>query len=276
LIERITSQNNTAVKEFIKLLDNRKYRLEQGFSTVEGKRIIEDCYNNDVAIRCVFIEEGKQEKFNNFINSLSEIGIKVYIISENINSKLSTTKNSQGIYAIIKQRDNLGAIDAEKFIDNEENFLILSKINDPNNMGVIIRSAVAFGFTNIIVDSFCVDVYNPKVIRGTMGNIFKVNLFVLDDTKEFINNINNKNYTTIATTLGGNSKNLGSCKINEPLAIIIGNEANGLDSDIMDISNEKVMIPMNKTVESLNVATATSILMWEVFKNSYKGDSMYG
>lgn len=265
--EYITSLNNTAVKEFIKLLDNKKYRNEKKLISLEGKRLIDDCVKSNTSIKSIFICDNKLDKFNNFINSLNNIDIeKLYVISDNIDKKMSNTKTSQGIYAVVDSSDIFSSEDVFNKIEKKENFLILSKISDPNNMGTIIRSAVSFGFYNIILDNCCVDILNSKVIRGSMGTVFKVNLFVSDNLSLIIKKMNEINYSTLATCLTSDSEDLTRIKINSPVSIIMGNEANGLDEELIEISSQKVIIPMKGEVESLNVSVATSILMWEMFK----------
>ncbi|MGL5972311.1 MAG: TrmH family RNA methyltransferase, partial [Oscillospiraceae bacterium] len=222
--EEISSINNSCVKEFIKLLDNKNYRNEKSLVPIEGFRVLKDCLENNLNIRSVFIEKEKTNKFNDFIKFLPS-DTKIYTISERISDKMSKTKNTQGLFAIIEKPNKS---DFNTQIKNKCNFLIMISIKDPNNMGLIIRTAVAFGFKSIILDKFCVDVYNEKVIRGSMGNVFKINFYISENAKDDIIRLNDEDYMTVATVLNEDSVNLNTIDMkNRPVAVIMGNEADG-------------------------------------------------
>ena len=139
--------------------------------------------------------------------------------------------------------------------------IVLDNIQDPGNLGTIIRSSVAFNFDTIVLSKDTVDVYNSKVIRATQGMLFKVNI-IIADLEEFINNINSE-YKIIGTNVV-NGKKIKDFKNVEKFAIIMGNEGQGVSSKVAQLCHENIYIPMNKNCESLNVGVAASIIMYEL------------
>ena len=150
-----------------------------------------------------------------------------------------------------------------KFLEAKEiggDIIVLDNIQDPGNLGTIIRSAVAFNFKNIILSNDSVDLYNPKVIRSTEGMLFNVNV-IRTDIIEFLNNLDRK-YVKLTTSVT-NGEDIRNIKFNK-VALVIGNEGNGVSKEIDSICDKKVYIKMNSNCESLNAGVASSILMYEV------------
>ena len=168
--------------------------------------------------------------------------------------KLSNLSNPPKILAIAKKIE-------EREITG--NVLVLDDIQDPGNLGTIIRSAVSFGIDTIVASKNTVDVYNSKVIRATEGMLFKIN-YLKSDLLSFING-NKDNYTFITTDVSSGN-DINDIKIDKPYALIMGNEGSGVRKEISDEIDNKVHIKMNPVCESLNVSIATSILLYELYK----------
>ena len=143
--------------------------------------------------------------------------------------------------------------------------MILEDIQDPGNLGTIIRSSVAFNVDTLVLSSNTVDLYNPKVIRATQGMIFKLNIIIENNLEELIKNLKQNNYT-IYTTNVKNGNSLKTIEKKDKLAIIMGNEGNGVSDKLNLLADEYLYIDMNKNCESLNVAVATSIILYELDK----------
>ena len=141
--------------------------------------------------------------------------------------------------------------------------LILDNIQDPGNLGTIIRSSVAFDIDTIVLSPNTVDIYNPKVIRSTQGMIFYTNIITLE-LKEFINEIKTKNYTIFGTNVR-NGKNIKEITLPEKFALVLGNEGQGVSKEIESLCDDNIYIKMSSKCESLNVSVATSILLYEVY-----------
>ena len=242
--EIISSRTNELVKK-IKKLSERKYRTEFGEYVAEGKRWVTDasriCPQNIVAV--VRAQSCDYEGAN-------------YILSDSLFAEISDTQNSQGILAIMKIPEAASDFGSDRL-------LLLDRIRDPGNMGTIIRTAVAAGYTDIIAES-CVDVFNPKVIRSSMTGILSANIFYDSD----ISAIKAIGYKLIAADITG--ENVFTSKIpSGKICLVIGNEANGISGEIMSACDCKVSIPMEKGIESLNAAVSAGILMYELkFKNN--------
>ena len=230
--------NNDKVKLWQKLKD-KKYRDIYKLFLVEGDHLVNEALKHNIVKEIITID--KDSKYN----------IDTYYVNDKIMKLLSnqvTSSNVIGVCSLLEGKD----------IDG--NILVLDNIQDPGNLGTIIRSASAFNFKNIILSNDTVDVYNPKVIRATEGMIFNINV-IRTDIIDFLNNLDKK-YIKITTDVnnGEDIRNIDSNNI----VLVIGNEGNGVRKEVSDICDKKVYIKMNSNTESLNAAVAGSILMYEV------------
>lgn len=233
----ITSINNNKIVEVSKL-NNKKYRKLNKLFLVEGEHLVEEAYNNGLLKEVYSLYE------TNYPNN--------YVVTENVMRKISNLDSIPSIVGVVKMMD-------EKDIGNK--LLILDNIQDPGNLGTIIRSSVAFNIDTIVLSSDTVDVYNSKVIRATEGMLFSINI-VIKDLIPFILDIK-KEYKIYGTNVV-NGKELKSIEKCEKYAIIMGNEGKGLKKEIEDLCDENIYIKMNKKCESLNVGVATSIILYEL------------
>ena len=237
----ITSINNQTIKELDKL-KQKKYRdLEQKF-LIEGEHLVEEAEKSGVLEKIILLE-------NNEYHSNLE---KIYV-SKNVMKKLSSLDTPPNIIGVCKMlsKKELG-----------KKVLLLDDIQDPGNLGTIIRSSVAFNVDSIVMSLNTVDLYNPKVIRSTQGMIFKINL-IKDDLGQVIEKLKSKNIPIYTTNVNGgeNIKNINST---DSYGLIMGNEGNGVKDKISTLADRKIYIPMNSKVESLNVSVAASILLYEL------------
>ncbi|MCH5166500.1 MAG: RNA methyltransferase [Erysipelotrichales bacterium] len=231
----IESVNNEKIKNYSKL-NQKKFRDETHLFIVEGEHLVDEAKKNDLLVE-VFSLDGS-------------IGIQV---SLNVMKKLSSLANVPNVIGIAKMKH-------DKKI--EGNVLILDNIQDPGNLGTIIRSAVAFGIDTIIASNNTVDVYNTKVLRGSEGMFFHLN-YIIDDLNNVLSNL--KGYEILTTNVK-NGEDIANLDINKPYALIVGNEGAGVSQKIASYANKTLYIPMNDVCESLNVAIATSIILYEINK----------
>lgn len=237
----ITSINNQTIKELDKL-KQKKYRdLEQKF-LIEGEHLVEEAEKSGVLEKIILLE-----------NSEYHSNLEKIYVSKNVMKKLSSLDTPPNIIGVCKMlsRKELG-----------KKVLLLDDIQDPGNLGTIIRSSVAFNVDSIVMSLNTVDLYNPKVIRSTQGMIFKIN-FIKDDLGQVIKNLKSKNIPIYTTNVNGgeNIKNINST---DSYGLIMGNEGNGVKDEISTLADRKIYIPMNSKVESLNVSVAASILLYEL------------
>ena len=233
---KITSLNNDKVKYWTSL-KLKKNRDNAKCFLIEGDQLIDEAQKRGLVLAKISTTDPTAD----------------YLVTKEIMAKISNQLSISNNAALVK------------FIPSQEiigNVIILDNIQDPGNLGTLIRSAVAFDFPNIILSETSVDLYNPKVIRATEGMIFNVNV-VRTNINTAIRNLKNKGYTIISTDVssGNNIKEI----TNKNIAIILGNEGSGVNPELKNISDYLVNINMNKSCESLNVGVAGSILMYEVY-----------
>lgn len=236
-----TSINNSKIKE-LKKLQNKKYRDETNMFLVETKHLVKEAYDSGYLDELLVLE-----------GSTFSLDVKTNYISENVLKYLSLMPSPSEVIGICKKIE-------EKLNGNK--ILILDDIQDPGNLGTIIRSSVAFGVSTIVLSKGCADVYSDKVIRASQGMIFKVNI-IRSDIKEVVNKLKAEDYKILGTKVDG-GKEIKSVSKSEKFAIIMGNEGNGVSKEVLDLCDEYIYIPMNRNCESLNVGVATSIILYEL------------
>lgn len=238
----ITSLNNPTIKEISKL-KNKKYRDLTNTYLVEGDHLVEEAYKNNLLTKIILLED-----------TICNYDIEKIYITKEVMKKLTELDTPNKIIGIVKKNTPLP-------IGNK--ILILDNIQDPGNLGTIIRSSVAFDIDTIVLSPNTVDIYNPKVIRSTQGMIFYTNIITLE-LKEFINEIKTKNYTIFGTDVR-NGKNIKEITLPEKFALVLGNEGQGVSKEIESLCDDNIYIKMSSKCESLNVSVATSILLYEVY-----------
>ena len=238
----ITSLNNPTIKEISKL-KNKKYRDLTNTYLVEGDHLVEEAYKNNILIKIILLED-----------TICNYDIEKIYVTKEVMKKLTELDTPNKIIGIVKKNTPLP-------IGNK--ILILDNIQDPGNLGTIIRSSVAFDIDTIVLSPNTVDIYNPKVIRSTQGMIFYTNIITLE-LKEFINEIKTKNYTIFGTNVR-NGKNIKEITLPEKFALVLGNEGQGVSKEIESLCDDNIYIKMSSKCESLNVSVATSILLYEVY-----------
>ncbi len=229
----IESVNNPKIKEYSKL-QSKKYRDESGLFIVEGDHLVEEALKKTQAVEIYSLDDSYTQ------------------VSESVMRKLSSLSTPPNVLAVCKKLEE-GEI--------KGNVLILENLQDPGNLGTIIRSSVAFNIDTIILSKDCVDFYNVKVLRASEGMVFNINI-VIRDLNETIPELKDKGYTVYTTNVV-NGTNLSEVIVPEKYAIVMGNEGNGVTKEIASLCDEAIYIPMNKACESLNVGIATSIILYE-------------
>lgn len=238
-----SSIDNKKIKD-IKKLNQKKYREQNKLFLVEGEHLVEEAYKSGY-LESVIIEDGYN--FNIDKNTI--------YVTDKVMNYISELEHNQHIMGICKM------IDESKELGNK--ILILDNIQDPGNLGTIIRSVVAFSFDTIILSKNTVDLYNSKVIRATQGLLFNTNI-VICDIVEFINSIKNE-YDIIGTKVD-NGENIINLEHKDKFALIMGNEGQGVSEDVLSLCNKYAHIKMSDKCESLNVGVATSIMLFELSK----------
>lgn len=256
-LEAIESKDNLIIKE-TKKLKEKKHRLERNEFLIEGFRFIEEALKSDFEVSKVFLSEEALKKWKTYnMETYLKASTKVYLVKHSILKQLCSTENPQGIAAVVKNK--------VFSIKNENGFYILiDKVQDPGNLGTIIRSAHASKALGIIVTKGTVDIYNEKTLRSTMGSVFNIPI-LQDDDLSIVDKLKNKGFKLVVSSLK-DSKNFYEEDLTQNIIIAVGNEGAGISEEILKMGDIKLKIPMPGGAESLNVAAAASIMMFEALR----------
>lgn len=238
------SIDNKRIKDF-KKLTQKKYRDKTGMFIVEGEHLVLEAYKKGV-LKHLIIDK----------DSVLPLDVDTLYVTNNVLSYLSSLDTPSKVIGIAKKIGN------KNILGNK--ILMLDYIQDPGNLGTIIRSAKAFNVDTIVLGDGCVDLYNSKVLRASQGLIFHINI-IEANLIELITNLKDKNYTIIGTDVT-HGKSLKTIDKFEKLCIIMGNEGNGMSKDIKELTDFNIYIDISKECESLNVGVAASIILYELDK----------
>ena len=256
----ITSKDNETIKH-IRKLKEKKYRDEYDEYIVEGTKLIKEAIAENLDVKTVIVcDNCKQEVMNQ--ESMYEIAkLNCLYADEKVFNTITEVKSPQGILAVVGKKDK------EKEIDYSDDLIvILDDIQDPGNLGTILRTVDSAGLKQIIVSKKSGDIYNSKVIRSTMGAIFRVNVIESEDLLKTIKEIKKHKFTVISTSLD-TDKSIYDIDYKK-CAIVIGNEANGVSKEVQEASDKKIKIPMLGKTESLNASVATGIVVYEYVRQN--------
>ena len=247
---KITSKDNEKIKH-LKKLSQKKHREEAGEFVVENLKIISDALKSGIVFESLFITETFQKNNSEKLKDILKRAGDYFVIDEKINKSFSSLDTPSGICAVykIKKRD----------IDFSDKIVYLNNISDPGNLGTILRTALAFGFKNIVLDEFCVDIYNPKTIQASKDAIFKLNI-ASDENMRILGEIKAK--MPIISTRMENATDLREYKAKKKYCLVLGSEAHGVSAEIQKLTDEFVKINISQDMESLNVAVASGIVFY--------------
>ncbi len=263
----ITSTSNDRVKKVVSYVEKSKARREDKVFVIEGMKMLREA--PVLQVQEVYVTE-------KFLDTAGE-GDKEILwrygaetVSEEVMKKMSDTQTPQGVLAVMHQYEytleevlegyNQDASESGK--ESAPLLLILENIQDPGNLGTMLRSGEGAGVTGIILSKGCADIFSPKVIRSTMGSIFRMPFIYVENISEMVKELSAKGISTYAAHLKG-KKSYDEFDYTKPTAFLIGNEGNGLTKETADAASEYVLIPMKGEVESMNAATSAAILTFE-------------
>lgn len=253
----ITSTSNPQVKRLLQLQKKSKARNEEHVFIVEGLRMFIEVPKERV--EKVYISESF---YNKKKDELNLYGMDHEILADRVFEHVSDTKTPQGILCVIRQKQY--SLQEVLKVKNPH-FIVLDNLQDPGNVGTIVRTAEGAGVDCVFLSKDCVDLYNPKTIRSTMGSIYRMPIIYIEDTLQLLEQFKKNGIKSYAAHLDGKN-DYDKENYQEGTAILIGNEGNGLREEISQNADVWVKIPMKGKVESLNAAIAASVLMFEVFR----------
>ena len=247
----ITSKDNPKVKR-LTMLHERKKAAKEKLVFIEGVRLCDDALKSGVKPKLIAVTPDKFDAYKDYSND----GTEIVVLSNECFAKICSTVNPQGVAMIVDEPSTGSQIPYRG--DGKDIYVVLEALQDPGNMGTIIRLADAFDFTAVILTDGCVDPYNEKVLRSSMGSLWHLPLIRVPNSQVAIDELSSKGVSTIAADLRGEL--LDSSAVTLPAAYFIGNEGNGLKPETSASCSTKVKIPMPGKAESLNAASAASII----------------
>lgn len=262
----ITSLHNKEIKETAALLARKKERDRRGLFVVEGPKMFGEAPMERIE-RVYLAQSAAAQMYEKYGDRLS--GLSCETVSDEVFVRMSDTKTPQGILCLVRQQH----YNIEEILRENKGkrmlFIILEDIQDPGNLGTIFRTAEAAGADGVIMSSWTADIYNPKTIRSTMGSVYRVPFFHVDQMEEAVRRLQKAGVAVYAAHLGGTAA-YDACDYQKSTAFLIGNEAKGLREETAACADARITIPMAGKVESLNAAVASSILLFEAARQRRK------
>lgn len=251
----IESKQNARVKHVRKLVENKKYRAACGLFVAEGEKMLEEAVSSAAQIEEIFIAE--ETTGSSYVESARSRGAVVHIIGSAVMKSISDVETPQGLVFTCR------AMARQQTLDGACKILILDALQDPGNLGTILRTADAFALDAVVLCEGCVDVYSPKVVRATMGAIFRLRTVQMP-LADCVCFCDKQGIMLCATVLSDKSVPIRQVDLTDSCAVIIGNEGNGVSAYGMQHATRHVKIPMAGSAESLNAAVAASIVIYEM------------
>lgn len=261
-MELISSKENKRIKYLKKLLSSASFRREEGVFVAEGLRLCSDALKSGAEVVSAYYSESFSRKNSAFVREASACAGEAFLLKDSIFSAVSDTKTPQGVLFVIKRLDK--TIDLDN-IKNNGKVLALETVQDPVNLGTILRTAEALGIDAVVLTRDCCDIYAPKVARGSMGALFRLPVMITDDLPAFIGRFNAFG-TSFAAVLDKDSVSLNDCSFEGAVLAVVGNEGNGLTLKTVKACTHQLYIPMRGDAESLNVSAAASMILWEMIR----------
>ncbi len=258
-MNEITSKDNKIIKYVKKLQTSSKFRREEGSFVAEGLRVCVEAALSGADIQYLLVTENALSKHKNALEPLINSASEVYLTGEKAMESACDTQTPQGVICVLKTLDNNIDFDT---INNK--YIMVENVQDPSNLGTILRTADALGINGVIITRDSCDVYSPKVCRGAMGALFRVPMMFIDNPSEFICQFNQTGQSYAAVVRDASPVTGVDFKGN--CLIVIGNEGNGITDATASACTSRITIPMSNNAESLNASIAAGILMWEMMK----------
>ena len=259
-MEKITSRDNPAVRLCRKVASGSRERKKEGLLFAEGLRLCLEAKRAGLRVPLLLAEESAWQRHEEELAPLAAQAGRVCLLYPSVSAHIAQTENGQGIYCLCQIPEV-----TEPDWDQGGRFLLLDHLQDPGNLGTIVRCAEAFGVTAVVLSPGCPDPVSPKVLRSTLGSVYSCPPLCCGDLPELIGTLRRKGMGVYAAALDASAVTPGGMeRPSAGLAVVIGNEGNGVSPQVLEACGGKVYIPMKGETESLNAAVAATVLMWEI------------
>lgn len=257
-MDKITGKNNNLIKDTKKLLSSSKERRESGAFVLEGARLCFDVLNSFCNVELLLVTQACLEKYGNKIEELQKRANQSFIITDEIAARLGDTQNAQGIFCVC-------SIPQDEPVIGQGKYIALDCVQDPSNLGAIIRSAEALGIDGVILYNCC-DLYNSKALRSSMGSILRMPVTITGDLEDTLISCKNDGFFIYGTVIDSKAQRITETDFTKSTICVIGNEANGISDNIKSVCSCFITIPMKGRAESMNASAAAAITMWEMMR----------
>lgn len=261
-IIQITSRQNRLVKQFSAIAGDGALRRESGLAALEGARLCADAAASDVPVEAVFFTAGARERYAQYLSSLLCRAKRVYEVSGPVAEKMSSVKHPQGVFCLCRFHGP-EAIDS---MTPSGRYLAVEHLQDPSNLGAVMRTAEALGITGLLLAGKCCDPFSPKALRASMGAAFRLPMFEAGALPQALYALRKKGIRTYAAVADRTARCVLETDFSHGAVLAVGNEGNGLSLEAVEACELTVTIPMPGRAESLNAAAAATILMWEMMR----------
>jgi RNA methyltransferase, TrmH family len=262
----VTSKENKAVKFLASLAEPKVRKKEKAF-LIEGVKMVEEALRDRLGVKQVIAAPSLTQHHGKGVIKLAEMhGIPLLWISERLMDHVAESKTPQPVTAVVEMREH----SEEALMAHDSGLIVIAhRLQDPGNLGTIIRTAEAVGASGVAITANSVDPHNPKTIRASMGSLLRVPVVKLTDVRGFLMKCRQKGFQTTALVLNGNHT-LFELDLKKPTVIIVGQEGSGLQGEILEGIDLRVRIPMAETIDSLNVATSAAVILYEAMRQRMK------
>lgn len=258
----ITSRENRLVKEYRHLLTEGKYRRETARFVLEGARLCGDAVLSGISVETVLYTARAKRLYTTVFDALAAVS-PCFEITDELCDYLGDTASPQGLFCICRMPQTVYTLDTLSPIGN---YAALETVQDPANLGAMIRTAEALGLDGLLLSDGCCDAYNPKVLRASMGGVFRLPLYAAGDLPCTLNELGNRGFTTVACVVDRTALPIQSAPLQNGSICVIGNEGNGLSPQAIAACTVSATIPMVGRAESLNASMAAGIVFWEMMR----------
>lgn len=256
ILDIIASKDNPRIRDCVRLSSQKKARVRAGLFVLEGVKLLEEAVRSGIEIESVYITRDCLDSGKSQLAVLEELSGKTFLVTDAAASRLFQSKTPQGVCAVCRIPEHCPDF------DKKGRYLGLWELQDPGNVGTMIRTADALGFDGVILSEGCCDLYNLKTVRAAMGSLFRMPLLVTD-MQNFIRQ-HQKDLTFYASVVDADAPGITGIRFPAGSVMMIGNEGNGLSAEQVALCGNRVTIPMTGRAESFNAAMAATILMWEM------------
>lgn len=262
-MEVISSRKNCLVRHAAKLASSAEFRREEGQFLIEGARLCADAAQSSVRILSLLFTGQAGEKYTDYLERIRPCVHKEYQIEDHVAEFLSDTRSPQGIFCVCALEEREFQINGMK---PSGKYAALENIQDPSNLGAVLRTAEAMGTDGVILLGKCCDPFSPKSLRASMGAVFRLPFFLAQDAAQTVQKLEKNGFSCYAAVPAADAVPVTQCQFRGGCVVLVGNEGNGLTKETIQACGTRVTIPMKGRAESLNAASSAAILLWEMVR----------